>query len=250
MPVGCAVSPSPSASVDTSRALHERDGLLDHRLSNKNSQKATTNTAKAIKPTKTKAQNTKSKQQQEANAIGRFFVGFVDFPFRAINLHCANVVVVVALVLFFIIKIYNIYCHKPGGDYDIWSSTCSPHAATSHKKCECAAQKTREKTGEALREAVDGKSSLCHCLHTKPLSNSRSSARSRFHWAESGLRLSLAAWQLGALSFLLLHVLLVSSFVAWRRLRRLRRLHLCGVYLTRLPSLQCDSLIHESGPES
>lgn len=46
-------------------------------------------------------------------------VGFVDFPFRAINLHCANVV-----VLFFI-KIYNIYCHKPDVDYNIWSSACS-----------------------------------------------------------------------------------------------------------------------------
>lgn len=148
----------------TSRALHERDDLLDHRLSNKKEFPKGNNNTKAIKnPRKpTKNQNTKSKQQQQqrekANAIGRFFlfVGFVDFPFRAINLHCANVVIVVfavVLVLFFIIKIYNIYCHKPDGDYNIWSSTpqpARPKPHDVHKKCECAAQRRREKTGEAL----------------------------------------------------------------------------------------------------
>lgn len=163
--------PSPShthalASVCTSRALHERDDLLDHRLSNKKEFPKGNNNTKAIKnprkPKKNKikipkANNNNNNEKRRTQSADFFlFVGFVDFPFRAINLHCANVVIVVfavVLVLFFIIKIYNIYCHKPDGDYNIWSSTpqpARPKPHDVHKKCECAAQRRREKTGEAL----------------------------------------------------------------------------------------------------
>lgn len=97
-------------------------------------------------------------------------------------------------VLFFI-KIYNIYCHKPDVGYNIWSSACSPHRqqprSTSRRAQEMRMRSTKQKRENrqsfGSRSQSSAESSLCHCLHTKPLSNSRSSFRSRFHSTQSGI---------------------------------------------------------------
>lgn len=214
----------------TSRALHERDDLLDHRLSNKKEFPKGNNNTNAIKnPRKpTKNQNTKSKQQpqrEKTNAIGRFFlfVGFVDFPFRAINLHCANVVIVVfavVLVLFFIIKIYNIYCHKPDGDYNIWSST-PQHAAARTPQ---AARRAQEMRMRSTKEKRENRRSF----------GSRSQRRSRLQKARCVIVYTQNRYQIQGLRLALVFVWLRLSLATWEQPARshFSRLTFCAFLRT------------------
>lgn len=108
-------SPSPSpthalASVCTSQALHERDDLLDHRLSNKKEFPKGNNNTKAIKnPRKpTKNQNTKSKQQQQQRERRTQSADFFFLLFLLISHFVLLICIAPMLLLSFLLSFW--YC--------------------------------------------------------------------------------------------------------------------------------------------